>query len=254
LPEPQRKALENKLAAYDGLSAEARDLRLRQTQLHWHLLALMKLPPNQRQTRLAQVPVEQRTLVAERLKQWDALKPAEQKEFLDNEATVGLYLQLQETRQPRLVLQSLPQEQRRVMEQKLQKWNGLPAPQRQDLSDRFNRFFQLEEQERAKIVASLPAKIRQQVEMMIEALKQLPPDQRQRCTEALNKFLKMTPEQQNQFLANATRWQKMSEKEHNAWRQVVNQAPAMPPLPPVLRMPPSPVMVGSNNVVPVNVP
>jgi hypothetical protein len=257
MPEADRRALEAKLANYDSLSADARDLRLRETQMHWHLLALMKLPPAQRKDRLAQVPPDERELVHERLQQFDAWPAAKQKSFLENEEVIGVYLQMQET-PPDVrgnVLRSMPAEVRLPLERRLQKWNGLPPAQRQEMSDHFVQMFQVEDRNKEKIIASLPEDVRKQFDKLNESLKQLPADQRQRCTAALNKFLKMSPDEQNHFLANAARWQKMSEKEHNTWRQIINKVPQLPPLPPGFDPPyPAPLFVGTNSIVPANAP
>ena len=256
MPETQRKALEAKLATYDALSPDAQDLRLRETELHWQLLALMKLPANQRKDRLAQIPGVDRELVQERLQQWDALPAAKQKTFLDNEEVIGVYLELQETPPPARakVLGGIEPELRFPLERRLQKWNSMPAAQRQELSDRFSQLFQLPDRDKEKIVAALPEATRQQFEKLTDSLQLLPPDERERCTAALNKFLKMSPDDQNRFLQNAMRWQKMSDKEHDAWRQVVHSAPTLPPLPAGVEMPPSPLLTGTNSIVPANAP
>lgn len=253
LPEADRKALSDKLAFYDALPADVRELRLSETQLHWQLLSLMRLPAAERKARIAQLPVEDRQVVQQRLHQWDMLPADKQKTFLENEQVVGVYLELQETApQDRAkIVANLP----RDIPQRLQKWNSLPATQRQEMSDRFTQLFQSEESAREKIIAGLPEDVRVPVQQLTEQLKQLPPEQRQKCTVALNKFLKMSPDDQRQFLQNATRWQNMSEKEHNAWRQVVNKVPQLPPLPPGLEAPmPPPLFAGTNSVVPANAP
>lgn len=254
LPEAERKALLEKLAFYDSLPADVRDLRLRETQLHWQLLSLMKLTPSERAQHLAQLSSYNRAVVEDRLRQWDALPVDKQKTFLDHEQEVGIYLELQETapQERGKVLAKMPAEIRMPLEKRLQKWNNLPAGERQELSDRFTQLFQSEEGKREKIIAALPEDVRKGVQQLTEELKILPPDQRQKCTVALNKFLKMSPDDQRQFLQNASRWQKMSEKEHNAWRQVVNKVPQLPPLPPELE--PLPLMAGTNSVVPANTP
>lgn len=257
MPETERKALEAKLATYDALSPDAQDLRLRETQLHWQLLALMKLAPAERKERLANVSGDDRRLIEERLQQWDALAPAKQKTFLENEEVIGVYLELQETpsHARSKVLGGMPPEVRFPLEQRLQKWNGLPAAQRQELFDRFGQLFQLPDRDQETVVASLPEPTRKQFEQLTASLQHLPPQERSRCTAALNKFLKMSAEEQNRFLQNAMRWQKMSEKEHDAWRQVVHTAPSLPPLPPGVDLPPpAPLMAGTNTVVPVNAP
>lgn len=256
MPVAQRKAFEAKLATYDALSPDAQDLRLRETQLHWELLALMKLPADQRQSRLERLSAEDRELVKARLNQWDALSAAQQKTFLDNEEVVGVYLELQETPQNERskVLASLSPEVRFPLEHRLQKWNTLPAPQRQELSDRFSQLFQLPDRDKEKVVAALPQATRKQFENLTKSLKKLPPEERKRCTAALDKFLKMSSEEQNRFLQNAMRWQQMSEKEHDAWREVVHTAPILPPLPKGVEMPPMPQFAGTNSVVPMNAP
>jgi hypothetical protein len=147
----------------------------------------------------------------------------------------------------------MPAEIRFPLEQRLQKWNNLPATQRQELSDRFTVLFRSEENAREKIISALPEDVRKPVQQLTQQLKQLPPEQQKKCTVALNKFLKMSPDEQRQFLQNASRWQKMSEKEHNAWRQVVNKVPQIPPMPTGMA-PPSPLMAGTNSVVPANAP
>ncbi|MGZ4963617.1 MAG: DUF3106 domain-containing protein [Limisphaerales bacterium] len=257
MPDPQRKALEAKLASYDALSPDAQDLRLRETRLHWQLLALMKLPANQRKDHLAQMSPDDRALALERLPQWDALPAAKQKTFLENEEVISVYLELQETPQHARgkVLAGMSPNVRFPLEHRLQKWNGLPAPQRQELSDRFSQLFQLPDRDKDKIVAALPEATRKQFAALTRSLKNLPPDERKQCTAALNKFLKMSPDDQNHFLQNAMRWQKMSEKEHDAWRQVVHSAPTLPPLPHGVEMPPMPPLIaGTNSVVPANTP
>ncbi len=257
MPDAQRKALEAKLANYEVLSPDAQELRLRETQLHWQLLALMKLPANQRKERLAHMSSANRALALERLQQWDALPVAKQKTFLENEEVINVYLELQETPQHERgkVLAGMAPEVRFPLEQRLQKWNGMPAPQRQELSDRFSQLFQLPDRDKDNIVAALPEATRKQFAMLTDSLKNLPLDERKRCSAALNKFLKMSPDEQNRFLQNAVRWQKMSEKEHNAWRQVIHSAPTLPPLPNGVEMPPMPPLIaGTNSVVPANTP
>lgn len=257
MPDTERKALEAKLVTYDALSPEAREVRLRETQLHWQLLALMKTAPAQRNERLARLPDEERQLIQERLQQWDNLPAAKQKTFLENEEVVGVYLELQETpKEARSkVLGGMPPEVRFPLEQRLQKWSGLPATERQELFNRFSKLFQLPDRDKREIVAALPEATRQQFEKMTASLQHLPPEERQRCTAALNKFLKMSAEDQNRFLQNAMRWQRMSEREHDAWRQIIHTAPPLPPLPPGLELPPPPpLMAGTNSVVPFNGP
>jgi len=73
MAEPRRKILQAKLREYAALTAEEREDRLRATELRWYLRPLMEMAPANSTTQIASIPDEYRMLVAERLKQWDAL-------------------------------------------------------------------------------------------------------------------------------------------------------------------------------------
>ena len=60
----------------------------------------------------------------------------------------------------------------------------------------------------------------------------MPPEKRARCLRAFGKFASLTPEERAEFLQNAERWQAMSPAEREQFRNLVRQAPILPPLPP----------------------
>ncbi len=82
-PPEIRKRFLAKIQEYEAMKPEDRELRLRATQLRWHLLPLMQTPATNRVAQLALIPEADRKLVSERLQQWDILPPGLQKEFLE---------------------------------------------------------------------------------------------------------------------------------------------------------------------------
>src|SRR5260221_8774392 len=83
-PEDQKKLLE-KISEYESLKPEDRELRLRSTDLGWHVTHLIHSSPTNRADWLAKMPANDRPLVEDRLEQWDQLSPEAQNEFLKNE-------------------------------------------------------------------------------------------------------------------------------------------------------------------------
>jgi len=79
-PPEVRKRIEGKLSEYEAMPPGERELTLRTTELGWYLLPLMKMEPASRASQLARVPEAERPLIDERLRKWDLLSPAEQKE------------------------------------------------------------------------------------------------------------------------------------------------------------------------------
>ena len=78
-----------KVAEYEALDPDDRELRLRATELRWYLEPLLRESPTNRAARLAQVPDDLRDLVRDRLEEWSILPPPLQDEFLDNERTLA---------------------------------------------------------------------------------------------------------------------------------------------------------------------
>jgi hypothetical protein len=60
----------------------------------------------------------------------------------------------------------------------------------------------------------------------------LPPDQRAQCIRGFEKFAGLSLADRQQFLKSAERWQLMTPKERQAWRDLVNKLPPFPPMPP----------------------
>jgi hypothetical protein len=61
------------------------------------------------------------------------------------------------------------------------------------------------------------------------------------CVRAFAKFSGMSLVERQEFLKNAERWAQMTPAERQSWRNLVNTAPQLPPLPQLItRKPPLP--------------
>ena len=240
-PEHMRQFLAGRLKEYDALTPEDRELRLRMTQLRWHLRPLMEIAPTNRVERLARIPEPDRKLVEERLQHWDKLPADLQKEVLEHEMIVDYVLRMESS--PAASKKGLPDimppEWRKKFEQDLASWHALPSAQRQRMVDNFHQFFELSEKEKAKTLSTLSETERHQMEKTLQTFEKLPSVQRQVCIDSFRKFANMTPEQQLQFLKNAERWQAMTPSERETWRTLVTKLPPLPPGFGVPQLPPA---------------
>lgn len=238
-PERVRGFLAGRLKEYDALPPAERELRLRLSQLRFHLLPLLRPGVTNRAERLAAIPAEDRKLVEDRLQQWDSLPPALRQEVLDNEWLVHTVLRFQSSpaAQQKELLAGMSPERRARLEADLATWHGLPADKRAEMLKQFNQFFELSDKEKFKILATIPDAQRRQMEKTIHAFEKLPAEQRSRCMKSLQRFAAMTQAEQVEFLGNAERWAKLSDVEKDAIRKLVTQ---FPPLPPGLGFPPLP--------------
>src|SRR3954464_7477640 len=84
-PQDKRIVLRDKLRAYEQLSPEERERRLRMLELRWYLRPLMSAPVDQRERLIKTIPGRLHALVLKRLKEWDTLPTETQKEILQNE-------------------------------------------------------------------------------------------------------------------------------------------------------------------------
>lgn len=205
-----------KLAEYQALNPDERELRLRATELRWWLLPLLQTPASERATRLAKVPTDLRELVESRLTQWTILPPPLQNEILNNEKALH-YFALVETSNP-------------------------PAAslQQQRFSSQFNQFFELTPDEKEQTLNTLSETERAQMQATLQSFEKLPPQQRITCVRNYAKFASMNEAERTEFLKNAESWSKMSPRERQTWRDLVATVPIWPPMPPGMVEPPAP--------------
>lgn len=241
-PETQRRILA-KVREYESLKPDQRELRLRATELRWFLLPLLNSPATNRAAQLALVPDALRQSVDDRLREWDQLPAAAQRELLDNEATLDYFTQLQTgtEEQKQAARQNLSPARREKLEAGIAGWQKLPAPQREKMLARFSQFFDLTAAEKAKALNSFTDAERQQMEKTLARFEKLPKEQRARCVQSFAQFAAMSLDERQQFLKNAERWKLMPPEERRRWRELVQKVPAPLPLPPgLLLQPPLP--------------
>jgi Protein of unknown function (DUF3106) len=222
-----------KVAEYEALNPDERELRLRATELRWYLLPLLRASPPNRAARLAQVPDNLRELVQNRLQEWIILPPPLQQEFLENERTLGYFTHMDISNSPAENSGRQPAVTDRA------RWDALSENDRRFVTAQFNQFFELTPAEKQKTLNTLSDAERQQMQKTLQSFDKMPPSQRTECINAFGKFASMDTSQQAEFLKNAERWSEMSPTERQAWRDLVVNVPQWPPLP-IGFLPPSP--------------
>lgn len=230
----QRTTLLAKINEYEAFSPAERELRLRQLQLHYYLMPLMRLSPRERSNQVETIPLADRHLVEERLRRWDMLPPPLQKELLEYETTRSYFLRLERSSpsERKRIFGQMPPRDGQQAEATFKQWIELPESERQIRVARFNQFFDLSEEERQKVLGFLPSEERRQTEPIIIAFEKLPEEERQRCLESFRRFANLSAIEQQRFLETAQRWRTMPAPERQAWRDLVTTLPNLPPLPP----------------------
>ncbi len=230
-PEAKRAGLEAKIKEYSLLTPEARELRLRVTELQEYLLPLMNLPATNRTAQIAALPPELIPMVQVRLQHWDELSPKDQKELLENKPAVQRLIEFADTTplQQNLVLTNMTPEQRQAFQQSLNHWQRLSDEQRQKITQRFEEYFSLTTPEKEKTLRTLSETERAQIEKTIRTFRQLDPQTRGRI---LEQFCRLSPSEFQQFFKNAERWQMLTPSARKAWRDLVSSASLLPPMPP----------------------
>jgi hypothetical protein len=259
-PEEREQALANKspadkavilakLQEYEALPWNIREARLCQTELHWELSGLMRLAPGERTNRLREVSPLYLPIVESLLRQWDNVPADTQKALLEKQSFISLYLRMQGSPAAvqQEILAKLSPERRAHWTEEMDRWQALPEQQRAELCAQFQRFCFMDGQEQKETVDTLSDDERQEMEKVLQYFNRLPPVQRTQCINAFRKFATMSPDERNQFLKNAARWEAMTARERQVWRDLVHTLPTLPPtlpgfpqgLPP---MPPMPVL------------
>jgi len=224
-PPQVRARILAKVGEYEALDPNERTLRLRATELRWYLMPLLRELPANRAARLAQIPADVRELVQSRLEQWNILPPTLRQEFLENEPILSYFAHVDSTLRPAGNSGREPKAYERAH------WNNLSEPERRQISEGFNQFFELTPEEKETALSTLSDTERHQMEKTLQAFDNLPPSQRAECAGAFAKFAGLNAAEQAKFLKNAERWSAMSPAERQAWRDLVVNVPQWPPLP-----------------------
>ena len=242
-PAARRTLVLAKVREYEALPREVREERMRQTDLHWHLLNLLPLDASARQERLKEISPLYLPMLLTQLAQWDRLPAPTRQALLEKESFLRTYVQWQ-GRSPETqadVLGQLPAEQRAAWEQELNRWQTLDGSRREELCQAFRQFFYLTGEERKEAAQALSGTERRQMEEALQSYANLPPFLQRQCVDSFSKFAEMSAGERSQFLQNAAKWEAMTASERQVWRALVNNLPptpagmyqsAMPPMPP----------------------
>ena len=214
-----------KVAEYEALDPNERELRLRATELRWYLMPLLRESPTNRDARLALIPPDMRGIVQDRLTEWSILPPTLQQEFLEHEHILRYFARMDTSNNPAENSGRAPSDDERS------RWNALPEPEQRQVLAGFNQFFDLTPDEKQAALNTLSEAERRQMGKTLQAFGKMPPDQRAECVNAFAKFASMSETEKTEFLKNAERWSAMSPAERQAWRDLVVNVPQWPPLP-----------------------
>jgi hypothetical protein len=232
-PEARERILA-KLDEYQALDPDERELRLRATELRWWLVPMLQASVAERAARLTQVPTNLQQLVESRLAQWTILPPPLQDEILANEKALHYFTLIETNGQP-----------------------GASAEQ-QKIASQFNQFFELTPDEKEQTLNTLSEAERAQMQETLKSFEKLPTAQRIICIRNYARFASLTETERAEFLKNAENWSKMSPNERQTWRDLVDNVPLWPPMPPGLDprapipaveppMPPTPNVATNSN-------
>jgi hypothetical protein len=230
-PEERRTKVLAKVREYEALPRDVREERMRQTDLHWYLLNLLRLGPAQREEQLREISPLFQPMLMTQLAQWDELPADMRQVLLVNESFLRAYVQWQ-GHSPEAqagVLAQLPAALRADWAQELNRWQAMSESRREELCKAFRQFFYLSGEERKETVQALSETERQQMEQALRSYADLPPGVQRQCVESFSKFAEMSADERSQFLQNAAKWETMTAHERQLWRTLVNDLPPMPP-------------------------
>jgi len=224
-----RKEILAKVREYRALNTNQCELKLKATELRWHLRRLMSAPETNRPALLELVPASDRKLVEARLRLWDRLPDSAKRQLQTNEAAITYFTMPAE--QKTNYLARISPERRKMLEDGIAQLQAMPPAQRQRLLDQFSLFFEFKAQERRRILSTLSEPERQQIENTLKKFDSLPPAQREVCIQSFEKFTRMSVEERQQFLKNAERWKLMAPSDRQKWKDLVEDLSDLPPSP-----------------------
>jgi hypothetical protein len=230
-PTARRTQVLAKVREYEALPREVREERMRQTDLHWHLLNLLPLDPASRQERLKDISPLYMPMILSQLAQWDQLPAPLRHALLEKESFLRTYVQWR-GHSPEAqadVLGQLPAERRADWEKEWNRWQELSESRREELCQAFRQFFYLSGEERRETVQALSGTERRQMEEALQSYANLPPSLQRQCVDSFSKFAEMSTDDRSQFLQNAAKWEAMTASEREVWRKLVNHLPPTPP-------------------------
>lgn len=241
--ETARKRLIEKIQEYRAMDVDERELRLLSTETSWYLRTLMPLDAAQRQPMIADMRADLRPLIESRLARWDVLPLELRDQFLQNESSLALLLQLgtaSERLREKLVAE-VASGLRDSLRQALARLDSMTTEDRQRAFDTVESVFNMTAAEKQRALRAMSDSEKKLMEQTIEAFGKLSSEQRRTCVRSYERFASMTPVERGLFLRNVQQWEKMSVKERAQWRSLVKNVELLPPLPPTKQiLPPMP--------------
>ncbi len=233
-PAEARQLIESKLREFEILPPAQRELRLKVAELQYHLSPLLRADSDSRTHLLAEAPADLIPLLKERLHAWDDLPTSQRRDLLEGEESLAWFVRLQAAPAGNLtnLLAKVPASQRTALETGYARWIALTPEQRARKTADFQRFFELSDRERDKVLSALPSTERVLMESTLAQFSKLPPEQRARVVQGFRRYQALNASDRMEFLQNVARWQSMTPAERAAWRDLVQHATQAPPMPP----------------------
>lgn len=237
---------------------------------------LLALQPAERDQRLASRPPAVRERILAKVREYEALDPAE-REMRLRATELRYYLlplmRLEPSRRS-VQLSRVPADLAPLVKSRLIQWDLLPPPIQQEFlshdvvryftqpprasandartekyAEGFEAFFRITPEEKERLLDHLSEPERLQMEKTLKTFEGLPAQQQLLCEHNYAKFLGMSAAERAEFLKNADNWSKMSAEERRTWQDLVANVPLWPPMPPLPSMfPPLPPTMVTNTV------
>ncbi len=246
----QKRVILKKVVEYRSLTIEERELRLQTTELRWYLKKLVVVSESVRTQMLISLSNEQRELLGVRLAAWDALSSETKREILAHERAMTWVRKMElATDEERVKLLSMQAPEERVaMAKVINDWRGLSQERRDQMAQLFVEFFELSENERARILVMLSDPDRRAVMPVIAKLQNVSAQERRLYVGRFNQLSTMSGDARAIFFKKARHWDELTKGQQQTWKDLVIQ---MPPLPPGLKTPSLKVNAGNGFFVPM---
>jgi hypothetical protein len=222
-PPEKQGSIVDKVEEYRSMPVEARELKLRVTELRWYLIPLLKAPREQRAGLLKSVPEPYKEWIGARLDEWDIWPLDLKAEVLEYEDLMHYFIGRNTELERQAVFEDLPDKGGAALGTKLAEWRSLPLEQRQQTFGGFRHYFELSDEEQQKVLATLSVEDRQQAERVVNSIEKRSRTEQEAYLASFREFAEMPPAERRKFVSNAERWQKMSPAERQAWRDLVHQ-------------------------------
>ena len=229
-PAEKRQGLLDKIKEYEAMKPDERELSLCATELQSYLEPLLATAATNRAAQLASVPEPYRKIVGERLSEWDILPPDLQKDVLAHEATKRYFLGAGADGFTEESSKILPP----MLNDEVVRLSQIPPEERKQSFAAAQQFFGLNDEEKQKVLETLSDAERQKVSQTLQVLRQLPKEQLDRCLKSIGQLADMSERERQAFMKDAKRWKEMSAADREAWQNLTDR---LPPLPPGLEVP-----------------